>query len=131
MERVPSVDPVLTLLEHSEIRGDYVGGSKERAMNVADERSRSCWIEDAPAIEASPMQSDQKCDVAVIGSGIAGLSTACELSRFGRSVIVIDRGKIRRAMRLANNQHRYLLLRRSPRSGSLPRLGCSNKVAPR
>ena len=41
-------------------------------MNVADERSRSCWIEDAPAIDASPLQSDQKCDVAVIGSGIAG-----------------------------------------------------------
>src|SRR5205085_8474956 len=81
------------------------GGSKERAMNVADERSRSCWIEDAPAIDASPLQSDQKCDVAVIGSGIAGLSTAYELSRFGRSVIVIDRGRIGRGMTARTTAH--------------------------
>ena len=31
-------------------------------MNVADERSMSCWMQDAPAIEASPLQSDQTCD---------------------------------------------------------------------
>ena len=65
--------------------------NKERAMNVADERSMSCWLQDAPAIKAPPLQTDQTCDVVVIGSGIAGLSTAYELSRFGRSVIVIDR----------------------------------------
>ena len=55
-------------------------------MNVGDERSMSCWMQDAPAIEASPLQSDQTCDVVVIGSGIAGLSTAYEMSRFGRSM---------------------------------------------
>ena len=48
-------------------------------MNVADEHSRSCWIENAPAIDASPLHSDQMCDVVAISSGIAGLSTACEL----------------------------------------------------
>jgi hypothetical protein len=26
-------------------------------MNVADERSRSCWIEDGPAIEVSPLKA--------------------------------------------------------------------------
>jgi hypothetical protein len=67
-------------------------------MNVADGRSRSCWVEDAPAIEARPLQSDETCDVVVIGSGIAGLSTAYELSRFGRSLIAIDRGRIGRGM---------------------------------
>lgn len=34
-------------------------GKQEYAINAADERSRSCWIEDAPAIEASPLQRDQ------------------------------------------------------------------------
>ena len=74
-------------------------------MNVADERSRSCWIEDGLAIEASPLQRDQTCDVVVIGSGIAGLSTAYELGRFGRSVIVIDRGNIRRGMTARTTAH--------------------------
>src|SRR5205814_28881 len=78
---------------------------KERAMNVGDERSMSCWMQDAPAIEASPLQSDQTCDVVVIGAGIAGLSTAFELSRFGRSVIVIDRGRIGCGMTARTTAH--------------------------
>ena len=41
--------------------------------------------------QTSAAGRDQACDVVVIGSGIAGLSAAYELSRFGRSVIVIDR----------------------------------------
>ena len=43
---------------------------------------------------APPLAGDATCDVVVIGAGIAGLSTAYELSRFGRAVIVIDRGRI-------------------------------------
>jgi NADPH-dependent 2,4-dienoyl-CoA reductase/sulfur reductase-like enzyme len=78
---------------------------KERPMNVADERSRSCWIEDAPAINSSALRNDETCDVVVIGSGIAGLSTAYELCRFGRSVIVIDRGKIGRGMTARTTAH--------------------------
>ena len=74
-------------------------------MNVADERSMSCWLQDAPAIEAPPLQTDQTCDVVVIGSGIAGLSTAYELSRFGRSVMVIDRGKIGYGMTARTTAH--------------------------
>src|SRR5438270_11394847 len=42
--------------------------NKERAMNVADERSTSGWLQDAPAIKAPPLQTDQTCDVVVIGS---------------------------------------------------------------
>src|SRR5438874_10196891 len=74
-------------------------------MNVADERSRSCWIENAPAIDASSLQRDETCDVVVVGSGIAGLSTAYELSRCGRSVIVIDRGNIGRGMTARTTAH--------------------------
>ncbi|MGD9614651.1 MAG: FAD-dependent oxidoreductase [Alphaproteobacteria bacterium] len=74
-------------------------------MNVDDERSRSCWMESAPTIAASPLDGDQRCDVVVIGAGIAGLSIAYELSRFGRAVIVIDRGAIGRGMTARTTAH--------------------------
>lgn len=45
-------------------------------------------------IKASRLSAAEACDVVVVGAGIAGLSTAYELSRFGRSVVVIDRGRI-------------------------------------
>ncbi len=74
-------------------------------MNVGDERSRSCWMDHAPVIDAPPLAADESCDVVVIGSGIAGLSTAYELARFGRSVVVIDRGKIGYGMTARTTAH--------------------------
>src|SRR5918998_4818179 len=74
-------------------------------MNVGDERSKSYWMEEAPVMDAPPLTSDAQCDVVVIGSGIAGLSTAYELTRFGRSVIVIDRGKIGYGMTARTTAH--------------------------
>jgi glycine/D-amino acid oxidase-like deaminating enzyme len=74
-------------------------------MNVADERSTSYWMKDGPIIEASPLQRDEGCDVVVIGSGIAGLSTAYELCRFSRSVIGIDRGGIGQGMTARTTAH--------------------------
>jgi ribulose 1,5-bisphosphate synthetase/thiazole synthase len=64
-------------------------------MKVADERSTSYWMKDVSAVEASPLKRNAECDVVVIGSGISGLSTAFELTRFCRTVIVMDRGMIR------------------------------------
>jgi glycine/D-amino acid oxidase-like deaminating enzyme/nitrite reductase/ring-hydroxylating ferredoxin subunit len=74
-------------------------------MNVGDERSTSYWMHQSPVIDAPPLTSDAECDVVVIGSGIAGLSTAYELSRFGRSVIVIDRGGIGNGMTARTTAH--------------------------
>ena len=74
-------------------------------MNVGDERSKSCWMDGAPTVAASPLDGDRTCDVVVIGAGIAGLSTAYELSRFGRAVIVIDRGAIGRGMTARTTAH--------------------------
>ncbi|MFN3726064.1 MAG: FAD-dependent oxidoreductase [Allosphingosinicella sp.] len=74
-------------------------------MNVGDERSRSCWMEEAPVIEAPRLTQDESCDVVVIGSGITGLSVAYELSRFGRSVVVIDRGGIGNGMTARTTAH--------------------------
>jgi glycine/D-amino acid oxidase-like deaminating enzyme len=74
-------------------------------MNVGDEASRSFWMETAPAIEASPLAANAQCDVVVVGSGIAGLSTAYELARFERRVIVIDRGRVGRGMTARTTAH--------------------------
>jgi glycine/D-amino acid oxidase-like deaminating enzyme len=67
--------------------------------------SKSLWMSIAVAPQAIPLQGDERCDVAVIGSGIAGLSTAYELSQRGRSVIVIDRGTIAGGMTARTSAH--------------------------
>ena len=74
-------------------------------MNVGDEASISCWMRELPLAAAPPLEADAECDVAVVGSGIAGLSIAYELARFGRRVIVIDRGGIGSGMTARTTAH--------------------------
>ena len=74
-------------------------------MNVGDEHSRSFWMDDAPVIDAPRLSAAEACDVVVIGSGIAGLSTAYELARMGQSVVVIDRGGIGSGMTARTTAH--------------------------
>jgi glycine/D-amino acid oxidase-like deaminating enzyme/nitrite reductase/ring-hydroxylating ferredoxin subunit len=73
-------------------------------VNVANEKTRSLWMEisipDAPALA-----ENARADVVVIGSGIAGLSTAYELAVRGRSVVVVDRGGIGRGMTARTTAH--------------------------
>ena len=49
-------------------------------------------VEVAP--QAPSLGSDRTCDTVIIGTGIAGISTAYELATNGQKVILIDRGKI-------------------------------------
>ena len=58
-----------------------------------DRRSRSLWMDIAVAPAASTLTGDQTCDTVIVGAGMAGISTAYELSTQGQKVIVIDRGK--------------------------------------
>ncbi len=74
-------------------------------MNASDEHSRSLWMSEGPIAEVGPLTADAEADVAVIGSGIAGLSVAYELARQGRSVIVIDRGAIGGGMTARTTAH--------------------------
>ena len=74
-------------------------------MNVADEASRSCWMEAMPAVAAPPLTGQASCDLVVIGSGIAGLSAAYEAARFGQKIIVIDRGRICGGMTARTTAH--------------------------
>jgi glycine/D-amino acid oxidase-like deaminating enzyme/nitrite reductase/ring-hydroxylating ferredoxin subunit len=73
-------------------------------MNVADERTRSIWM-DTRVADASELSANAHADVVVIGSGIAGLSTAYELATRGLSVIVVDRGDIGSGMTARTTAH--------------------------
>lgn len=53
----------------------------------------SYWLETAPGGPRPPLTEDLDVDVAVIG-GIAGLSTAWELTRAGRRVAVLEAGQV-------------------------------------
>jgi len=44
-------------------------------MNVFDEKSRACWMEETP-VPYPALEDGATADVIVIGSGIAGLSAA-------------------------------------------------------
>ncbi|MEV6762201.1 FAD-dependent oxidoreductase [Streptomyces sp. NPDC051105] len=64
-------------------------------MNAHEGLRGSYWIETAPGGEpAPPPAGDISVDVAVVGGGMAGLSTAWELSRRGRKVAVLEAGRI-------------------------------------
>lgn len=57
-------------------------------------KSTSLWIDTAQAFDTRPLASDTSADVCVVGAGIAGLTTAYLLTREGRSIVVIDAGRI-------------------------------------
>ena len=67
--------------------------------------SKSLWMDVDVVPAAGSLPGDFACDVAVIGSGIAGLSTAYELIQRGKSVAVIDRGPICGGMTARTSAH--------------------------
>ena len=73
-------------------------------MNVFDEKTRSLWM-DVEVARAPALERSEEADVAVVGSGIAGLSCAYELAARGRSVIVLDRGDIGSGMTARTTAH--------------------------
>jgi glycine/D-amino acid oxidase-like deaminating enzyme len=70
--RLPSLPAVLP--------GSYQvrDGTREQGLD----ENRACWVAEAPAYEArAPLDRDESADVAVIGGGLTGVSTAWHLSR--------------------------------------------------
>jgi hypothetical protein len=65
----------------------------------------SLWRAEFEPLTYPPLQSDADCDLVVIGSGIAGLSSVYEAARFGAKVIVIDRGDITGGMTARTTAH--------------------------
>jgi glycine/D-amino acid oxidase-like deaminating enzyme len=74
------------------------------AVNAFDEQSRSLWM-DTTVAEAPPLKENLRADTVVIGSGIAGLSTAYELALKGQKVVVLDRGRIAGGMTARTSAH--------------------------
>jgi len=73
--------------------------------NVSSEHSRSLWMDIGPHLSAPTLQTDETCDVVIIGAGIAGLSCAYEISRRAMTVVVIDRGEIGGGMSARTTAH--------------------------
>ena len=67
--------------------------------------SKSLWMDIEVAADAEALQGAAECEVAVIGSGIAGISTAYELCKRGKSVMVTDRGRICGGMTSRTSAH--------------------------
>src|SRR5687768_11147544 len=66
-----------------------------RRMTSQSEGARpSIWDLTAEVPAAPRLTQDITADVCIIGAGMAGMSTAYELTRAGRSVVVLDDGRI-------------------------------------
>jgi NADPH-dependent 2,4-dienoyl-CoA reductase/sulfur reductase-like enzyme len=74
-------------------------------VNASDEHTKSLWMRTGVAPDAPALAGEQRCDTAIVGSGIAGLSAAHELSKAGHSVIVVDRGPIAGGMTSRTTAH--------------------------
>ena len=65
----------------------------------------SLWKAEFEPLTYPPLDRDIDCDLVVVGSGIAGLSSAYEAARFDAKVVVIDRGDITGGMTARTTAH--------------------------
>src|SRR5437764_13057822 len=65
-------------------------GSAARATPPTTSAERSLWLDAAEPPGYAPLEGDLDVDVAVIGGGITGLTTALLLKRDGARVAVVE-----------------------------------------
>lgn len=70
---------------------DSNGDTTQPSLQGAHE---SVWIETTPKTGYGTLDDDVEVNVAIIGGGIVGITTAAELSDAGRSVAVVERDRI-------------------------------------
>lgn len=63
-------------------------------MSTHAGRTTSVWMDTSTLPQFPSLSSNERADVCIIGAGMAGLSTAYQLTRVGKSVIVLDDGPI-------------------------------------
>lgn len=62
--------------------------------NIKYRKEKSFWLETRPKTNFSPLKEGLKVDVAIIGGGIAGITTATLLKEAGYTVAVIEADRI-------------------------------------
>ncbi|MFD9968624.1 FAD-dependent oxidoreductase [Streptomyces sp. NPDC059011] len=67
-------------------------------MAISERPAGSLWAEYDPGPEYPALHENVRADVAVVGGGIAGLSTAWELVRAGRQVVLVEADRIARGV---------------------------------
>ena len=68
-------------------------------------RHESVWSATARLPECGPLRENVHADVCIVGGGIAGLSTAYQLAKAGRSVAVLDDGPLASGMTRMTTGH--------------------------
>jgi glycine/D-amino acid oxidase-like deaminating enzyme/nitrite reductase/ring-hydroxylating ferredoxin subunit len=63
-------------------------------MDSSAGQTTSVWMATAQMPKLSPLTEDRRADVCIVGAGIAGMTTAYLLAREGRSVVVLEDGRI-------------------------------------
>jgi glycine/D-amino acid oxidase-like deaminating enzyme len=63
-------------------------------MDTLPQREESYWLERSPATQFPRLEGSYDVDVAVVGGGIAGLTTAYLLKQSGKSVAVVEKHTI-------------------------------------
>lgn len=61
-------------------------------MSGEQQQTRSPWLRSTSMREPPALSEDLRAEVCVIGAGIAGMATAWQLVKAGRSVVVLDDG---------------------------------------
>jgi glycine/D-amino acid oxidase-like deaminating enzyme/nitrite reductase/ring-hydroxylating ferredoxin subunit len=96
----------------------------------------SLWVATAGTTEYPVLSGDLEVDVAVIGAGIAGLTAALALKRFGRTVAVIEAGRVGTGVTghttgKVTSLHRlaYTALARGHGTGTARQYGQANQAA--
>ena len=69
--------------------------SAARSPGVPTARRTSVWVDTAPDPPPHPqLDGDVRCDVAVVGGGIVGITTALLLAEQGASVVLLEAGRL-------------------------------------
>jgi glycine/D-amino acid oxidase-like deaminating enzyme/nitrite reductase/ring-hydroxylating ferredoxin subunit len=74
-------------------------------MSVSREFTTSLWMDTEVLPDAPRLSKYETTGTAIVGSGIAGLSTAYELAKRGQDVVVLDRGPIGKGMTSRTTAH--------------------------
>jgi len=71
-----------------------MANANSEAREIVPGKQHSYWIDSTPETNFPPLQEAVEVDVAVIGGGIAGITTAALLKEAGKTVALVEMNKI-------------------------------------